>query len=131
MHRMILIDPQGRSIKPILCAEGDMDQTIGVDVFDTFVLAQHPAQKDYVAVDDEGLARQEPVYAFRFNNNPDFPRAGRGLVFGVGPGGATCGAQTSIGFLREHIEWLGLIVPSVQWVEDERGAVATVTWRAV
>ena len=42
--------------------------------------------------------------------------------------GETTDARTPVEFLREHIEWLGLIIPEVFWEETERGSRAIVTY---
>lgn len=130
-HRFILIDPEARTIEPVTGTERDMSRIVGTSTTDSFALAAHtvPLQRDYGLVDDEGLTRGAPIHAFKLTIRDD-PIAGRCLVYGAGERGETCDAATPVEFLADHIEWLGLIVPRVEWRETKYGMRAKVTWRA-
>jgi hypothetical protein len=127
--RMILIDPEKHTVENIQCAEGELEKFVEAPLLEMFRIAEHVGQYDYGTVDDQGLARGEPIFAFKFKRSAD-PIAGKCVIYGAEKyGGATCDAMMPLAFVQSEIEWLGLIIPHVEWVQTKRGGTAKVTWR--
>lgn len=130
-YRMLLIDPEKREITEMQIASGALSETIGCDGADTFRLADHGDQYDYGYVDDTGLARGEPIYAFQFIGRED-PIGGKCLIYGCERyGGETCDAKFPLSTLNAVVRWLGLIKPTVTWTTNKHGQRASVTWEKV
>ena len=131
LFRAILIDPKRQTVD-VVVTKGTHEDTralVGASSLDNFRIAAHPESFDYGWVDDLGLSRGEPVYAFKFNIRPDNPIAGRCLLIGADKEtGATADAKFPLDVLRESIVWLGRIIPEVFWEETEQGARAIITY---
>jgi len=132
--RAIVIDPE-KQIVDVVVTTGTHEDTralVGASSLDNFRIADHPESFDYGWVDDTGLTRGQPIYAFKFNIRPDNPIAGRCLFIGADKEtGATTDTKFPLDVLRDSIEWLGLIVPEVFWEETEQGSRAIVTYARV
>ena len=63
-------------------------------------------------VDDLGLARGKPIFAFKLPIQKD-PLVGRCLIIGADDRGETCSCRFPIDVLRRDVEWLGPILPEV------------------
>lgn len=130
LYRAILIDPKRQTVD-VVVATGTHEDTcgwVGASSLDNFRIADHPESFDYGWVDDIGLTRGQPIYAFKFDVGGD-PIAGRCLLAGADKEtGAMTDAAMPLDFLRNHIVWLGLIVPEVFWEETEHGSRAIVTY---
>jgi hypothetical protein len=128
--KAILIDPCKCEVSEIEINEGDgavsveMRRIIGADTLDHQRIS---AERDSVWVDDGGLDRGEPIYAFKLPIQRD-PYAGRAIVIGADEAGRTRAPVLPIEVLRRDIEWLGRIVPEVTWEETPHGAHAIVTY---
>jgi hypothetical protein len=127
----ILIDPELRQVMSIDLPDGGsgsrltvMRGVIGCDSMDHITIDD---MRDSVWVDDNGLKRGKPIYAFRLAISPS-PIAGKAIVIGADEMGRTQAPYITIEFLREEIEWLGLIIPEVDWVEEPDGLRAVVTY---
>lgn len=131
--RGVIIDPERRSVE-VVETDGSPEQTqalVRASALDHFRLADHGESWDYGWVDDDGLTRGQPVHAFKIDIRDD-PIAGRCLLIGVKKEtGDTTDAHMPVDFLREHIDWLGEIVPEVTWDETESGSRAIVTYARV
>jgi hypothetical protein len=132
MTRVVLIDPEARSIKQLtidkpLHIVGE--ELLKTDKFDLSTrIAEFEESWDYLMVDDTGLSRAEPIHAFKFAIRKD-PIAGPCLIYGVDKESRdTVDAKMEVDFLRNGaVEWLGLIKPEVTWV----GTRAVVTYSRV
>jgi hypothetical protein len=125
--RGVLIDPETKSIVEVAYTGGDLHEYVKADCLDFFPVTDHRSTFDQGVVDDFGLTRG-PVYAFKFDWRDD-PIGGKCLLLGARKGsGETCSVKTPLLFLEEHIEWLGLIAPKVEWEDTETGSRAVVTW---
>jgi hypothetical protein len=132
-HRMILIDPKAWTIEDVACStrHADMAALVGTEDVDTFTIADFGETTDHGMVDDFGLAREKPVYAFRFRLRED-PIAGKCLIFGASKrDGVTCDAASPLDVLRREIIWLGRIVPSCRIVTEGDVIRTVVTWTSV
>ena len=137
--RTILIDPIHRTIEvhEMVVSAEETKNILQCPTLDHFRLAEHEDEKsgkiswDYGWVDDTGLSRGEPIHAFKFDIKSD-PIAGRCLLTGVDKQtGDTIDVKITVEFLREHIEWLGVIVPEVTWDRTENVDKAIVTYSRV
>lgn len=133
--RTILIDPELRQIKeviidrPFLEAAEELMKCDGFDL--STKIADHGASWDYLCVDDTGLSRGEPVYAFKFSIRQD-PIAGKCMIFGVDKETRdTIDAKFNIRQLGAVIDWLDLIKPEVTWVRDGDHHTGVVTYKRV
>jgi hypothetical protein len=133
LYRAIVIDPV-REVVDIVITDGSLKhigEVIGAESFDSFRIADHAGSYDYAWVDDEGLARGEPIHAFLFSVRQD-PIAGRCMLIGATKeGGITCDALFPLTSLRAVVTWLGRIKPEVTWVATETGGRAIVTYSRV
>jgi hypothetical protein len=130
--KAILIDPFKQEVTEIEIAATN-DRALGVEMHrligaDTLDHQRISDLRDTIWLDDSGLQRGEPVYAFTLPIQRD-PYAGTAIVIGADEIGRTRAPQMPIEALRDTIEWLGKIVPEVIWVETERGNRAIVTYR--
>ena len=132
--RAIVIDPEKQTIEMVETT-GSHTETlalVGASGLDHFRIAEHPTSFDYGWVDDTGLTGGKPVHAFLFDIRSKEPIAGRCVFIGVdNETGKTIDARTPVEFLREHIEWLGPILPEVFWEHTDTGARAIVTYARV
>ena len=128
--KAILIDPERRTIEPIELPDNDsainaaMRRIIGCTGLDYGVIDD---MRDTIWVDEFGLTRGQPVYAFKLLRRE--PYAGKAVIIGADDTGATCAPYIPIGVLRNDVEWLDAIVPAVDWIEEEHGVRAVVTYR--
>jgi hypothetical protein len=132
--KALLIDPSTQTVSEIeLDANDDralsvaMHNLIGADTLDHQTISQ---DHDSIWLDDAGLKRGQPVYAFKLPIQRD-PYAGRAVVIGADQIGRTPAPVLPIEVLRRDIEWLGRIVPEVVWETTERGERAIVTYSRV
>lgn len=130
-YRALLIDPEKRTIEETVFdpVQGCYAQ-VGAEGLDFFRIADHGKTFDQGVVDDTGLARGKPIFAFKFRKD-DGPIGGRCLIIGADMRGKTADATMTLAFVRDEVEWLGLILPRVVWEHTERGASAKVTYEAV
>jgi hypothetical protein len=128
--RAYLIDPEARTIRTIELPDkgmfdemrriigppsGGMDHALLSDALDT------------IWVDEFGLKRGERVHAFRLPMQRE-PFAGRAIVIGEDRSGLTRPPFIPIEMLMRDVDWLGVIVPAVEWIEETNGARAVVTY---
>lgn len=124
-----LIDPEARTVRPIELPDKDknmldeMRRIVGGDMDHGPISDEH----DSIWVYEFGLKRGEPVYAFKLPVQHE-PYAGRAIIIGADDRGLTRPPFIPIDVLMRDIEWLGVIVPEVTWLEDERGARAVVSY---
>jgi hypothetical protein len=129
--KAILIDPFKQEVLEIQVTADprglstEMHKIIGANTLDHATIS---AEFDSVWVDDAGLKRGEPIYAFKLPTHRD-PFAGRAVVIGADRSGRTRAPVIPIEVLRKSIEWLGRIVPEVTWEHTERGGRAIVTYK--
>jgi|SRR5262245_5640795 len=124
--RAILIDPEMRTVSYIQLprdAVEEMHTIIGCEGLDHMTISD---MHDSLWVDDMGL-RKGPVYAFKLPIARD-PIPGRAIVIGADEAGRTCPPFFPIDILRREIEWLGRIVPEVNWFEEGNRHYAVVTY---
>jgi hypothetical protein len=84
-------------------------------------------EHDILWVYEFGLKNGEPIHAFKLPVQ-HAPYAGKAVIVGADSEGRTRAPFIPIELLMRDVEWLGVIVPEVQWVEDDRGAHAVVTY---
>ena len=127
--RAILIDPKLQLVTEIALPNDEremntaMRSVIGCDGMDHAMIDD---LRDSLWVDDGGLNRGEPVFAFRLAYPTPF--AGKGIIVGADEYGRTRAPLIPIDFLRAKITWVGLIVPEVSWVDEPGGVRAVVTY---
>ena len=128
--KAILIDPERRTVEPIELPDNDiaigeeMQRIIGCSGLDYGLIDD---MRDTIWVDEFGLKRGKPIHAFKLPVQHD-PYAGKAVILGADDMGATCAPYIPIDLLRQDIEWLGVIVPEVEWIKEERGGRAVVTY---
>lgn len=133
LFRAVLIDPEQCSVASIQTNASlqSLCELMGTIWIDSFRLAEHSSGFDYAWVDDLGLARGKPVHAFLLDIRRD-PVAGRCVIVGVDhKTKETTDATLPVDFLREHIQWLGQIMPEVTWDQTDTGSRAIVTYARV
>jgi hypothetical protein len=132
-HRVILIDPEARSIRE-LESDGSLDslhRLVGAASIDSFGIAAYDnGGQDMGWVDDEGLTRGKPVHAFLLPIAKD-PIAGRCLIIGANRHGETSSARFPLALLRQDVSWLGPIRPEVTWDHTEHGSRAIVIYSRI
>jgi len=132
--RALLIDPERQTIR-IVATTGrieDVCSLIGASHLDSFRIAEHETSVDYGWVDELGLRTNgKPFHAFKRDIRSHDPIAGRCLVLGADKEGETTNARMPVDYLRQHIVWLGLIIPEVFWEETDHGSRAIVTYARV
>jgi hypothetical protein len=129
--KAILIDPFIREVREIeIDAKNDaalsieMAKIIGADSLDHQRISD---DNDSIWVDDGGLQRGDPIYAFMLPIQRD-PYAGRAIIIGADQIGRTRAPRMPVEVLHDSIEWLGRIVPEVIWEDTEHGTRAVVTY---
>jgi len=131
--RAVLIDPTRCTIevRHISGTHEATSELLGCRWLGHFRVADHEDSWDYGWVDDRGLAREEPIDAFKFMGNRD-PVAGRCLLIGVSKKtGATVDAEFPLDVLHSVVEWLGKIKPEVTWDNHDNVERAIVTYSRV
>jgi hypothetical protein len=123
-YRAILIDPEMHSIRELEIAGTvpELHELIGAETLGTFRLAafDEDGHVDIGWIDDVGLTRGEPVYAFLFPRAKD-PIAGRCLIIGADRFGETAPCRIPVELLRQDVSWLDRIKPEVVWDEPKEG----------
>jgi hypothetical protein len=129
--RAYLIDPWLQRVSVVdLLGKNDseradhMRKLIGCDGLDHMTISD---EHDTIWLDDRGLTRGQPVYAFRFRIIKD-PCAGKGIIVGADDEGRTRAPYFPLDLLTREIIWLGLIVPQVDWIEDGNTLRAVITF---
>ena len=128
-YRAILIDPEFLTVdvRDVDGTSAMMSHLVGAQALDHFRLADHGDVLDYGWVSSDGLLRCEPVPAFKFRGW-SHPLAGRCLILGAARRtGSTVSAKITVNFLKDNIDWLGLIVPEVTLARTEMGFRTIVT----
>jgi hypothetical protein len=122
-----LIDPEARTVTAIYLPEKNMLDAmraiVGGDMDHQTISDEH----DTLWVYEFSLKRGEPVHAFKLPIQHE-PYAGSAIVIGADDEGRTRAPFIPIEFLMRDVEWLGVIVPEVEWINDERGVRAVVTY---
>lgn len=133
-HRAILIDPEARRITEleIDVTVAALHELIAAETLDSFRLARfdEDGHVDMGWVDDGGLSRGLPIYAFLFPSAKD-PVAGKCVIIGANRMGDTASCRIPIEILRQDVTWLGLILPEVTWDEADIASRAIVTYSRV
>jgi hypothetical protein len=125
--RAYLIDPEARVIRAIDLPEknmlDEMARIVGGDM-DHGMISE---ARDSIWVNEFGLKRGEPVHAFKLPIQ-HAPYAGKAIIIGADSRGHTCEPFIPIEMLMHDVEWLGVIVPEVEWMEEAGGMRAVVTY---
>jgi hypothetical protein len=132
-YRVILIDPQARSISELESSASlaALHELVGAETLDSFGLAAFEnGHRDMGWVDDAGLSRGELIHAFLLPTAKD-PICGKCLIIGANRLGETASCQIPIAILRQDVTWLGPIRPEVTWDRTELGYRAIVTYSRV
>jgi hypothetical protein len=133
-YRVILIDPEARSIKEleINVTVAALHELIGAETLDNFRLAHfdEDGHVDMGWIDDGGLSRGLPIHAFLFPRAKD-PVAGKCVIIGANRMGDTTSCRIPVEILRQDVTWLGLILPEVTWDETDVASRAIVTYSRV
>jgi hypothetical protein len=125
-----LIDPEARIVKaielPDLGMLDAMARTIGTlsGGMDHQTISD---KYDTIWLDEFGLTRGEPVHAFKLPIQSD-PYAGKAIIIGADDEGRTQPPFIPLAMLVRDVEWLGVIVPTVEWLEEANGMRAVVTY---
>lgn len=104
MARAILIDTPAKQIRSITidvsdgAGTADIKAAIGCEWIESVRLGQ----KTVCWVDEEGLLKENPGPFFQIEGKRD-PIAGRGLITGVGEGGATTGTGVPVSFVEKMV----------------------------
>jgi hypothetical protein len=125
--RGYLIDPEARTIETIdLPDDGMLDAMRGIvgGGMDHSIISD---EHDSIWVDEFGLRRGEPIHAFKLPVQHE-PYAGRAIIIGADDEGHTRAPFIPIAMLIRDVEWLGVIVPTVEWIKEPTGARAVVTY---
>jgi hypothetical protein len=116
----ILIDPDRRTInyfdlpREPSAHRAEMLRIVGGGM-DYAVLSD---MKDTLWAYEFGLIEHKPVYAFKLPVLHD-PCVGKAVVLGETDDGSMRRPCIPIELLRRDVEWLGLIVPQVDWIEEQ------------
>jgi len=123
-----LIDPDLRRVEIVEVEAKDplkrARALIGADGLDHGLISD---MRDSIWVDENGLLNGKPVCAFKLPVQRD-PYAGKAIIIGTGKRGEAQSPYIPLEIIRRDIEWLGLIVPAVDWVEEPTGVRAVVTY---
>jgi hypothetical protein len=123
-----LIDPERQCVEVVdLDAEDPLARTrdlIGARGLDHSIISD---MRDSIWVDEHGLLNGKPIYAFKLPVQRD-PYAGKAVIIGTDERGAPQAPHIPLEIIREHADWLGLIVPDVVWIEEPTGTRAVVTY---
>jgi hypothetical protein len=103
----------------------EMHQLIGADTLDHQTISD---EHDSIWLDDGGLSRGKPIYAFKLPIQRD-PYAGNAVVIGADHYGCTRPPFIPIELLRRDVEWLGKIIPEVVWERIPNRDHAIVTYQ--
>jgi hypothetical protein len=122
-----LIDPEARTIEAIdLPDKGMLDamrHIVGGDMDHSVISDEH----DSIWLYEFGLKNGDPVHAFKLPIQHE-PFAGRAIIIGADDEGRTRAPFIPLSVLERDVEWLGVIVPTVEWVEEPTGIRAVVTY---
>lgn len=122
-----LIDPEASTIATVELEEkrllDEMKRIVGGDMDHGPISDMH----DSIWVYEFGLKNGEAVHAFKLPVQSE-PYAGKAIIIGADDRGLTRPPFIPIEVLMHDIEWLGVIVPEVVWVEEENGVRAVVTY---
>lgn len=129
--RAILIDPELRQIREIEVEDklSAFKEALGLPEIGGFGLAQYDDGFDYGWVDDMGLARGLPVYAFKFMHAASQPIAGKCLIVGVDLEGENRDVRAPLSFFLRETVWLDRIVPEVTIVSEGNTTRMIVTYK--
>jgi hypothetical protein len=132
LYRTVLIDPalQRISVLESDCSLASIHKLVDAETLTHRKIAEFESGFDTLWADDLGLMAAKPIHAFLLSNSKD-PVAGKCLLVGSDDRGETADAQMPLAFLREHVTWLGLILPEVTWDYHETGQRAIVTYSRV
>ncbi len=125
----ILIDPEPQTVEFIelprdMNAMLDaMREIVGGDM-DNSALSE---MKDTIWTYEFGLVESKPIHAFRLPIRRD-PYAGKAIIIGESRTGKVQRPYLLIDVIRRDVEWLGEIIPETQWVDEEGGSRAVVTY---
>jgi hypothetical protein len=125
-----LVDPDARVIKSIELPDLGMLDAMARIIGSLSGGMDHQMisdEHDSIWVDEFGLQRGEPIYAFKLPIQRD-PYAGRAIVIGADDAGRTRPPFVPLWLLLRDLEWLGLIVPTIDWVEEGNRTRAIVTY---
>lgn len=128
-YRSIVIDPKRQIVEvvPTMATLEEIRTLVEAETLDKFKIAEHDTSFDVGWIDDGGLSRGKPVYAFLFSNRKH-PYAGRCVLIGIDrKDGNKVDAKFPLDVLRASIVWLGLIKPEVTWdhVGNQHRAIVT------
>jgi hypothetical protein len=132
-YRTVLIDPVQQQISVVGsdCSLKSIHELVGAETLTHRKIAEFAdGGFDTMWADDLGLLAAKPIHGFLLSNSKD-PMAGKCLLVGSDDYGETADAQMPLRFLREHVTWLGLILPEVTWDKTETGQRAIVTYARV
>lgn len=122
-----LIDPERQSVELVdLDAKDPLARSrelIGADGLDHGLISD---MRDTIWVDEYGLLLGKPVFAFKLLARD--PYAGKAVIIGTGERGEAKAPYVPIEMIRRTVDWLGCIVPAVDWVEEPNGTRAVVTY---
>jgi hypothetical protein len=125
--RGYLIDPEARTIEAIDLPDKDMldamRRIVGGGMDHSIISDEH----DSIWVSEFGLKNGDPIHAFKLPVQHE-PYAGRAIIIGADDEGRTRAPFIPLSVLKRDVEWLGVIVPTVEWVEEPTGARAVVTY---
>lgn len=122
-----LIDPEARTIGSIELPDEKMLDAMARIVGGGMDHAPISDEHDTIWVYEFGLKNGEPVHAFKLPVRPE-PYAGKAIIIGADDRGLTREPFIPIEMLMRDVEWLGVIVPEVTWVEEANGMRAVVTY---
>jgi hypothetical protein len=129
--RAYLIDPEKRSVRPIELPDKGMLDAMRAIIgppsggMDHVIISD---EHDSIWVDEFGLKRGEPIHAFKLPTSPT-PFAGRAIIIGADRDtGFDRPPFIPIEMLIATVDWLGIIVPAVEWIDEANGVRAVVTY---
>lgn len=133
-YRVILIDPREQHISELEW-NGSLDALHalidGAETLGHFGLAAFDDRHlDCGWIDDAGLSRGKPIYAFLLPTGKD-PVGGKCVIIGADERGETASCRIPIEVLRQDVTWLGPILPEVTWDHSETGSRVIVTYSRV
>jgi len=118
LRRIELVDLDAKDplvrVRELIGAKG-LDHGLISDMLDTIWLYEF------------GLLDGKPICAFKLPTTHN-PFAGKAVIIGTGERGEAKAPYVPIEMIRRDIEWLGTIVPAVDWIEQPNGLCAVVTY---